>query len=91
MTGSKIRPVDRGPYYAVRIYPGTLGTNGGLRTDVNGQVRRARGGVIEGLYAAGNAAASPLGWGYPGGGTGMTMAYVAGEQVAHSRTPVGVA
>ncbi|KJE24306.1 succinate dehydrogenase/fumarate reductase flavoprotein subunit [Frankia torreyi] len=95
MTGSKIRPVDRAPYYAVRIYPGTLGTNGGLRTDVNGQVRRARGGVIEGLYAAGNAAASPLGWGYPGGGTtlwtGMTMAYVAGEQVAHSRAPVGVA
>ncbi|MCW2620971.1 MAG: putative Succinate dehydrogenase [Frankiales bacterium] len=89
MTGARIRPVDRGPFYAVRIYPGTLGTNGGLRTDAHGQVRRARGGVIDGLYAAGNAAASPLGWGYPGGGTtlwiAMTMAYVAGEHVARRR------
>lgn len=88
MKGSKIRPVDQGPFYAVRIYPGTLGTNGGLRTDARAQVRSARGGVIGGLYAAGNAAASPLGWGYPGGGAtlwaGMTMAYLAGDNVAHS-------
>lgn len=94
MAGSKIRPVDRGPFYAVRIYPGTLGTNGGLRTDSHGQVRRARGGVIEGLYAAGNAAASPLGWGYPGGGTtlwtAMTMAYVAGDYAARGRRPADV-
>jgi len=91
MAGSKIRPLDDGPYYAVRIYPGTLGTNGGLRTDGNGQVRSARGGVIDGLYAAGNVAASPLGWGYPGGGTtlwiAMTMAYLAGEHVARGRAP----
>jgi predicted oxidoreductase len=91
MAGSKIRPVDQGPFYAVRIYPGTLGTNGGLRTDAHGQVRRARGGVIAGLYAAGNVAASPLGWGYPGGGAtlwaGMTLAYLAGDSVAHDRAP----
>jgi succinate dehydrogenase/fumarate reductase flavoprotein subunit len=84
MAGSKIRPVDQAPYYAVRIYAGTLGTSGGLRTDARGRVRRARGGVVEGLYAAGNVAASPLGWGYPGGGAtlwaAMTMAYLAGDQ-----------
>ena len=86
MAGSKIRPLGDGPLYAIRILPGTLGTNGGLRTDVRGRVRRARGGVIDGLYAAGNVAASPLGWGYPGGGAtlwaGMTLAYVAGDAVA---------
>lgn len=91
MSGSKIRPVDRAPFYAVRIYPGTLGTNGGLRTDGHGRVRRARGGIIAGLYAAGNVAASPLGWGYPGGGAtlwaGMTMAYLAGDHVARSPAP----
>ncbi|MCW2508375.1 MAG: putative Succinate dehydrogenase [Modestobacter sp.] len=91
MAGSTIRPVDRGPYYAVRIYPGTLGTNGGLRTDAHGQVRSARGGVVPGLYAAGNVAASPLGWGYPGGGAtlwiGMTLAHVAGDSVAHGPVP----
>jgi hypothetical protein len=60
-------------------------------------VRRARGGVIDGLYAAGNVAASPLGWGYPGGGAtlwaGMTMAYVAGDDVARrgSAAPAGTA
>jgi succinate dehydrogenase/fumarate reductase flavoprotein subunit len=83
MSGSRIRPLGEGPFYAVRIYPGTLGTNGGLRTDACGRVRRTRGGVIPGLYAAGNVAASPLGWGYPGGGTtlwlAMTMAYLAGD------------
>jgi succinate dehydrogenase/fumarate reductase flavoprotein subunit len=88
MKGSSIRPVDRPPFYAVRIYPGTLGTNGGLRVDAHGRVRRTRGGVIGGLYAAGNVAASPLGWGYPGGGAtlwiGMTMAYLAGDHVGRS-------
>jgi 3-oxosteroid 1-dehydrogenase len=87
MKGSRIGPVDQPPFYAVRIYPGTLGTNGGLRTDRHAQVRRARGGLIPGLYAAGNVAASPLGWGYPGGGAtlwvGMTMAYLAGEHLAN--------
>jgi 3-oxosteroid 1-dehydrogenase len=85
MAGSKIGPVDRPPFYAVRIYAGTLGTNGGLRTDEHGRVRRTRGGLIDGLYAAGNVAASPLGWGYPGGGAtlwvAMTMAYLAGDHV----------
>jgi 3-oxosteroid 1-dehydrogenase len=86
MKGSRIGPVDHGPFYAVRIYPGTLGTNGGLRTNAHAQVRHARGSVINGLYAVGNVAASPLGWGYPGGGAtlwiGMTMAYLAGEHIA---------
>ncbi|MCW2527305.1 MAG: putative Succinate dehydrogenase [Pseudonocardiales bacterium] len=95
MSGSKIRALGDGPYYAVRIYPGTLGTNGGLRTDAHGQVRRARGGVIGGLYAAGNVAASPLGWGYPGGGAtlwvAMTMAYLAGDHAGRAHAPTGSA
>ena len=61
-------PVDEPPFYAVRLHPGCLGTKGGPRTNVNGQVRHQDGGLIEGLYAAGNAAASPLGAAYPGAG-----------------------
>ena len=87
MKGSRIGVVDAGPFYAVRIYPGTLGTNGGLRTNAAGEVRRSRGGVVPGLFAVGNVAASPLGWGYPGGGAtlwvGMTMAYLAGDAAGH--------
>ncbi len=61
-------PVDEPPFYAVRLHPGCLGTKGGPRTDVNSQVRHQDGGLVEGLYAVGNAAASPLGAAYPGAG-----------------------
>ncbi|MCY4271203.1 MAG: FAD-dependent oxidoreductase [bacterium] len=61
-------PVEEPPFYAVRLHPGCLGTKGGPRTDARGRVRRQGGGLIEGLYAAGNAAASPLGSAYPGAG-----------------------
>ncbi|WP_419928620.1 FAD-dependent oxidoreductase [Candidatus Poriferisocius sp.] len=61
-------PVEEPPFYAVRLHPGCLGTKGGPRTDIHGQVRHQEGGLIEGLYAVGNAAASPLGAAYPGAG-----------------------
>jgi len=61
-------PVAEPPFFAVRLHPGCLGTKGGPRTDTNGQVRHQNGGLIEGLYAVGNAAASPFGAAYPGAG-----------------------
>jgi succinate dehydrogenase/fumarate reductase flavoprotein subunit len=84
--GQPLGPLGAGPYYAVRIYPGTLGTNGGPRVDRNGQVRSARGSLIPGLYAAGNTAANVFGWAYPsGGGTlcnAFTFGYLAGRHAA---------
>jgi 3-oxosteroid 1-dehydrogenase len=65
----EIGPVGAGPYYALRIVPGCLGTKGGPRIDAHGRVLSvADGAPIPGLYAAGNAAASPLGLAYPGAG-----------------------
>ena len=61
-------PVDEPPFYAVRLHPGCLGTKGGPRTNIHGQVRHQDGHLIEGLFAVGNAAASPLGAAYPGAG-----------------------
>ena len=52
----------------MRLHPGCLGTKGGPRTTIHGQVRHQDGGLVEGLYAVGNAAASPLGAAYPGAG-----------------------
>ena len=76
------RPLLEGPFYAVRIYPGMLGTNGGPMISKDAEVRRQGGGVIEGLYAAGNTAANVFGWAYPsGGGTignGTVFGYRAG-------------
>src|SRR5690606_7588551 len=67
MAPGQVAPIDTPPYYAVEIYPGALGTNGGPRIDRNAQVRRRGGGLIGGLYAAGNTAANVFGWAYPSG------------------------
>jgi succinate dehydrogenase/fumarate reductase flavoprotein subunit len=65
----ELGPLDGGPYYALELLPGALSTKGGPKTDADGRVLAADGdGVIEGLYAAGNVAASPLGFAYPGAG-----------------------
>jgi len=83
---AKPRPLDTPPYYALAIWPGALGTNGGPRIDADARVARAGGGVVPGLYAAGNTAANAFGWAYPsGGGTlgnGMTFGYRAGRHIS---------
>ncbi len=80
-----LAPLEHPPFYAIRVYPGDLGTKGGMRITPWGQVRHRDGGVIEGLYAAGNSAASPMGSSYPGaGGTlgpAFTFAYLAARHV----------
>jgi succinate dehydrogenase/fumarate reductase flavoprotein subunit len=86
MGPGRVAPLDTPPFYAVVIHPGALGTNGGPRLTADAQVRRQRGGVVPGLYAAGNTAASAFGWAYPGGGAtigqGLTFGYRAGRHVA---------
>jgi 3-oxosteroid 1-dehydrogenase len=86
MAPGQVAPIELPPYYAVEIYPGALGTNGGPQIDRNGQVRKLGGGVVGGLYAAGNTAANAFGWAYPsGGGTignGMVFGFLAGRHAA---------
>lgn len=78
MSPGQMAPIEKPPYYAVEIHPGALGTNGGPQIDRNGQVRRLGGGVIGGLYAAGNVAANAFGWAYPSGGGTIGNAIVFG-------------
>jgi 3-oxosteroid 1-dehydrogenase len=75
-------PVDRAPFYAIRIVPGDLGTKGGLRTDARARVLRPDGTVIAGLYAAGNAAAAVMGHTYAGPGATLGPAMVFGYLAA---------
>ena len=81
-----LAPIEKPPFYAFPIYPGDLGTKGGLRCDVLGRVLREDGTVIPGLYAAGNCAAPALGTGYPGAGStigpAMTFGYIAARHAA---------
>lgn len=65
-------PLEKGPFYAVALYPGDLGTKGGLVTDGQGRVLRDDGSAIEGLYSSGNTSASVMGRRYPG--PGVTLA-----------------
>ena len=76
-----LRPLDVAPFYALPIYPGDIGTNGGLTTNASAQVTRPDGTAIPGLYAIGNTAASAMGESYPGAGVtigpAMTFGYIA--------------
>ena len=78
--------IDEAPYYAVKMFPGDLGTKGGLVTDERARVLRPDGSVIEGLYAAGNVSAAVMGHTYPGpGGTigpALTFGYLAAHDLA---------
>src|SRR6202163_4331556 len=49
-----VAPIERPPFYALRIYPADLGTAIGLRTDCHARVLRNNGTVIAGLYACGH-------------------------------------
>ncbi|MGG7100399.1 FAD-dependent oxidoreductase [Rhodococcus sp. 24CO] len=82
-----LHAISQGPFYAARIVLSDLGTKGGLRTDADGRVLRADGSSIEGLYAAGNTAASLSGRHYPGPGvplgTAMVFSYRAVEHMVN--------
>jgi 3-oxosteroid 1-dehydrogenase len=77
--------IDQGPYYAVKMESGALGTCGGPKTNGDAQVVDWHGNPIPGLYAAGNAMAAVLAGAYGGaGGTlgpGMTFGYIAGRHL----------
>ncbi len=70
--------IEKPPFYALKIWPGDLGTMGGLLIDKNARVLRKDGSVISGLYAAGNNAASVMGRTYPGPGSTIGPAMVFG-------------
>ena len=60
--------IEKPPYYAVKIFPGDLGTKGGIVTNEYGQALKD-GEVVEGLYATGNCSASVMGRVYAGPGS----------------------
>ncbi|WP_194818283.1 3-oxosteroid 1-dehydrogenase [Nocardia sp. XZ_19_385] len=81
-----LAPIDQGPFYAVEMVPGDLGTKGGLVTDEHSRVLRADGAPIPGLYAAGNNSAAVMGNSYAGAGAtigpAMVFGYLAAQHLA---------
>jgi succinate dehydrogenase/fumarate reductase flavoprotein subunit len=84
-----IAPIDTGPFYALRIIPGDIGTFVGLRTNDKAQVLDSGGAVISGLYAVGNDMASVMRGTYPGAGItigpAMTFGFIAARHLAQKR------
>lgn len=73
--------LEEAPFYALQLYPGDVGTFGGLLTDEHARVLRGDGSVIAGLYATGTSSAAVMG-SYevgPGGSIGpsFTFGYIA--------------
>jgi 3-oxosteroid 1-dehydrogenase len=71
-----LAPIDRPPFYAVAVYPGDVGTKGGLKIDERSRVISTGGNPIPGLYASGNTAGSVMGNTYPGAGSSIGAAMV---------------
>jgi 3-oxosteroid 1-dehydrogenase len=78
-----VAPVSKPPFYAVALYPGDVGTCGGLVTDEHARVLRQDGQIIGGLYAAGNCTASVMGRTYPGAGASIGASFTFGWIAAH--------
>ena len=81
-----LRPLDEGPFYAVKMVLSDLGTCGGVRADDRARVLREDGIAIDGLYAIGNTAANAFGTTYPGAGAtiaqGLVYGFVAAQHAA---------
>ncbi len=85
-----VAPVSKGPFYAVKMEMGDLGTFDGLKTTLEGQVIDRQGAAIAGLYAVGNDRASIMGGNYPGAGItlgpAMTFGWITGRHLAGIET-----
>ena len=81
-----VAPIRKGPFYAVKLVVGDLGTFAGLRCNENAQVLAEDGRPIAGLYSVGNDAASIMGGNYPGGGItlgpAVTFGYIAARHIS---------
>jgi 3-oxosteroid 1-dehydrogenase len=84
-------PIEKPPFYAVRMYPGDVGTAGGVVTDEHARVLRGDGSVIAGLYATGNCTASVVGRCYPGAGASIGASFTFGYIAAHHAAGAPVA
>ena len=86
-----VAPIGKGPYYAVKVIMGDLGTFDGIKTSVVGEVLNETGAAIPGLYAVGNDRASIMGGNYPGAGITlgpiMTFGYLTAQHLAQSFRP----
>ncbi|PAT32203.1 FAD-binding dehydrogenase [Vandammella animalimorsus] len=81
-------PLRTAPFYAVKVFPGDIGTAQGLAINGHAQVLDTHGRPLQGLYAAGNDACSVFGGEYPAAGItlgpAMTFGWLAAQHMARN-------
>lgn len=79
-------PLRQGPFYAVKVYAGDIGTAAGIRCNAQAQALDGEGRIIPGLYMAGNDMHSVMGGEYPAPGItlgpALTFGWIAGGHAA---------
>lgn len=75
-----LKPIEQGPFYAVQLHPGDIGTYAGLPVDRHSRVLDTNGQPVQGLFSVGNDATSIMGGNYPGAGITLGPALVFGYQ-----------
>jgi 3-oxosteroid 1-dehydrogenase len=78
--------LEKAPFYACAIYPGDVGTAGGIVADEHGRALREDGSIIPGLYVTGNSSAAVAGRCYPGAGASVGPSMVFGYIAARHAT-----
>lgn len=85
-----LAPISNGPFYAIKVFKGDIGTCRGLEVNTNAQVLGSDGMPVPGLYACGNDMNSMMGGEYPGPGItigqAMTFGYVAAMHAARKNS-----
>jgi succinate dehydrogenase/fumarate reductase flavoprotein subunit len=81
-----IAPLERPPFFAIKVFVGDIGTYAGLETDAQARVLDGDRRPISGLYSAGNDMATIFGGTYPAGGIMLgqclTFGFIAGRNLA---------
>ncbi|KQZ46662.1 hypothetical protein ASD54_21870 [Rhizobium sp. Root149] len=76
-------PISTAPFYAVKVFPGDIGSTRGLVTDASARVLDEASTPIAGLYACGNDMNSVMAGTYPGAGItlgpALTFGYIIGK------------
>lgn len=83
-------PLERAPFYAIRLYPGDIGAATGLPIDPQARVLDTDGMPVPGLFACGNDANSIMGGHYPGAGITLGPALTFGFIAAHAAAGVAL-
>jgi succinate dehydrogenase/fumarate reductase flavoprotein subunit len=83
-----IGPINKPPFYAVKVFPGDIGSALGLVADARARVLDGRNAPIPGLYCCGADMNSIFAGTYPGSGItlgpALTFGYIAGRELASS-------